>query len=444
MYEMLKTLSTEQEAALEHIKHNLKVLTSEIVISGYAGTGKSELLAHVVKWLQENDIPFFAVSKLNAAVGRLNDSYPFIAARTLTKTFMEDMEDRLEHINLELTALFRLEKRQPLSFDESERREKLNLQKSSIIEQQLTLTFSGKTIDKKCVVLIDEAGTLSKLDYLTYLSNVNALIVFFGDADQLGPWCNAKSDARAGERYLDFSNAFELTTQFRQEDILAKAINALRTRKPYKIKAGGVVNYNSMICDSFVLDNWTKGAMLVCQKNEDRWLYNSLIRKKEGRLPKCPEVGEKLILGRSTDGFTAGDMVEIVPRKNADKSVGDSPNKFITRLNLKRLTDGWEQEVTCNICDLLQYDREQKDKTSKKYDNQIKGALAEADVEKANPVKYTYAMTAHSAQGREAEDVFVVSPVGVSTQKSYTDWLYTASSRAKKRLFCMGNFLEFE
>ena len=54
-------------------------------------------------------------------------------------------------------------------------------------------------------------------------------------------------------------------------------------------------------------------------------------------------------------------------------------------------------------------------------------------------VKYSYAITCHKSQGGQWENVFIEKPfLPYGLSKEYLRWLYTAITRATKKLYLMG------
>ena len=54
-------------------------------------------------------------------------------------------------------------------------------------------------------------------------------------------------------------------------------------------------------------------------------------------------------------------------------------------------------------------------------------------------VKFSYAITCHKSQGGQWDNVFIEQPyLADGINKDYLRWLYTAVTRAKKKLFLIG------
>jgi exodeoxyribonuclease-5 len=54
-------------------------------------------------------------------------------------------------------------------------------------------------------------------------------------------------------------------------------------------------------------------------------------------------------------------------------------------------------------------------------------------------VKFSYAITCHKSQGGQWDNVFIEQPyLPDGVNKDYLRWLYTAVTRAKKKLYLIG------
>ena len=54
-------------------------------------------------------------------------------------------------------------------------------------------------------------------------------------------------------------------------------------------------------------------------------------------------------------------------------------------------------------------------------------------------VKYSYALTCHKSQGGQWENIFIEKPfMPDGINRDYLRWLYTAITRATKKLFLIG------
>ena len=64
-------LTTAQQQALEKLKSFLRSNQSFFRLSGYAGTGKSFLICHLIEWLDEHDFEFVIAAPTNKAAKSL-------------------------------------------------------------------------------------------------------------------------------------------------------------------------------------------------------------------------------------------------------------------------------------------------------------------------------------------------------------------------------------
>jgi len=92
------------------------------------------------------------------------------------------------------------------------------------------------------------------------------------------------------------------------------------------------------------------------------------------------------------------------------------------------------QKETQAFYNLVKQDYENEKSNFKKYlkikNNKFYNALQ---------VKYSYCITCHKSQGGQWDDVFVEFPyLPEGPDKNFFRWLYTAITRAKKRLYLVG------
>ena len=66
-----KKLTSAQKEALKKLKSFIKSKSSFFRLSGYAGTGKSWLICHFIKWLRQQNLEFVAAAPTNKAAKNL-------------------------------------------------------------------------------------------------------------------------------------------------------------------------------------------------------------------------------------------------------------------------------------------------------------------------------------------------------------------------------------
>ncbi len=151
-------LTQDQEKALSKLQEFVNSNYKHFRLTGYAGTGKSYLIAQFMKWLLEQKISFTAASPTNKA------------ARNLLKLASEN-----DLYSVEVTTVAKLLGQQP-ELNEDSGKEEFITNDSSIGSYQ--------------VVIIDEFSMITKANFedITWeAKHGDTKIVFVGDAGQLPP-----------------------------------------------------------------------------------------------------------------------------------------------------------------------------------------------------------------------------------------------------------------
>lgn len=201
-------------------------------------------------------------------------------------------------------------------------------------------------------------------------------------------------------------------------------------------------------------------TVLIVRSNKRANLYNKSIRERILFLEPDLAVGDQLMVVKnnyfwlgadSQPGFIAnGDVIRInrinkyVDRydmKFAEVSVQmvDYPDEpaFDTVLLLETLNSetanlGYEQSQ-------LLYQKVSLDHANEKSKYKRFLKVKKDPYFNALQVKYSYAITCHKSQGGQWKNVFVEQPyLPEGSNKDYFRWLYTALTRAKERLFLIG------
>lgn len=201
-------------------------------------------------------------------------------------------------------------------------------------------------------------------------------------------------------------------------------------------------------------------TVLIVRSNKRANLYNKSIRERILFLESDLAVGDQLMVVKnnyfwlgadSQPGFIAnGDVIRInrinkyVDRyemKFAEVSVQmvDYPDEpaFDTVLLLETLNSetanlGYEQSQ-------LLYQKVSLDHANEKSKYKRFLKVKNDPYFNALQVKYSYAITCHKSQGGQWKNVFVEQPyLPEGSNKDYFRWLYTALTRAKERLFLIG------
>ena len=202
---------------------------------------------------------------------------------------------------------------------------------------------------------------------------------------------------------------------------------------------------------------------VLCRSNKRANLYNQQIRAKIRWQENEISAGDMLMVVRnnyywlddsSKAGFIAnGDIVEVVKIKETIKRYGFRFAK--ASVQMVDYPDEKELEVILLLETLtsespaITYDQYkqlyQEVGLDFKGQKEINKKIKEDEFFNALQIKFAYAITCHKSQGGQWENVFI--DLGYFTEdmldKSYLRWLYTALTRASKKLFLINFKNEF-
>ena len=201
-------------------------------------------------------------------------------------------------------------------------------------------------------------------------------------------------------------------------------------------------------------------TVFIVRSNKRAYLFNKQIRQEILNLEEELSIGDRLMVLKnnyfwlhhaSKPGFIAnGDIIEIIKIKSKKQIYGfsfaevqvilvDYPEELpfetillIDTLEIKTASLSFEEanRLYKNIMEDYVDEKSKFKRHIKVKENKFFNALQ---------VKYSYAITCHKSQGGQWENVFVEKPFlphGLS--KEYLRWLYTAITRATKKLYLMG------
>jgi len=356
------------------------------------------------------------------------------------------------------------------------------------------LLLLQKNYHKNAIFIVDEASMIpddSKQGNSTLFSNNNLLddlinyvysgekckLIFIGDTAQLPPVGISLSPALDRE-YLKSNYSFsfyehELKQVVRQSLDSGILLNATKIRMKiaeqnntfpfFNLKnKSDVIKILGSDLEESLLDNYSFGneedTIIVCRSNKRANIFNQEIRKRilfrEGEISS----GDYLMVVKnnyfwlspdSSAGFIAnGDIVEILKIKD----IYDLYGFRFADVSIRLIDYPEEKEIDVKIMlstimaetPSLSYKENGKffDEVLKDYLD-IPQRRARVEKVKNNPhfnalqVKFAYALTCHKSQGGQWKNVFVdqgyITDEMINTE--FMRWLYTALTRATKKLF---------
>ncbi|ACB54576.1 conserved hypothetical protein (plasmid) [Crocosphaera subtropica ATCC 51142] len=404
-------------------------------LSGYAGTGKSFLMAKVIEWLKQEDYKYSVAAPTNKA------------AKNLTQIA------RSQGIKIEATTVAKLLKLQPtIDVDTGQQSFEFNS------EKELEL----KDYD---VIIIDEYSMLNKDNFRDLQQAVKggeSKFIFVGDSSQLPP---VKEKEPIVANHPDIRKSANLTQIVRYDGEIVKVAESIRRNPrwnhqtyPFETVADGTIiklnteDWLQQALSHFEKEDWLSNpdyVRMITWRNKTADKYNQAIREAlYGENVEQLVVGDRLIakkpVFRSLPGGKKKEK-KIILNNSEECKVIETPKinynekykwefyqvKVRTdeggMIELRILTSESEEKRQKKLKELAKRAREEENYSEKKKQWAIYYELDEL----FDNMAYAYALTCHKAQGSSIDNVFLlVSDMHYCRDK--TKMIYTGLTRAKK------------
>lgn len=462
-------LNPQQKAVFERLMvFAARETTARVfVLKGYAGTGKTTLVAGFLKYLTQREIRFELLASTGRAAKVLSEKTGHLASTIHRMVY--DFED----INTDIEKF-------------------AQNQENNAGGKQLKLIFKPKKVpakvdskDRYCIYIVDEASMISDAsgnsfsfarfgdgrllkDLLDY--DTLGKYLFIGDPCQLPPVGQQTSpalDAQYLEQTFDLHGQVwesELTKVMRQPDengILKASLNLrsqiIHFRQPQPDPRIPVYDYDNIqvyqtLMDLFNLYMYTIEAFgdtyatIICHTNQQRLSINKAIRRQQQKSEPRPVRGDLLMVTQNhrPTGLVNGDFVRVVSVGKRIKQAGLaflqielSPLYNDTRhtvllvekvLNskLNNLDQADQQHL------LIDFSYRMKEDGIKQHSPAFRDAMMKDPYLNALRAVYGYAVTCHKGQGGEWKEVFLWMENFIThmNQPDIYRWWYTAMTRA--------------
>ena len=389
-------LNDKQKQGLDIAVDRYKRKERYTVISGYAGTGKSTLVKFIVA----------ALPNINPDEDVIYTSFTGKATQVLQKKG-----------NKNVSTLHKL------LFE-------------SIPKPDGTFFRKPVEFIPYKIVIVDECSMVPK-ELLQRLIKYNVHIICLGDPGQLPP-INKNED----NHLLDHPHIFldEIMRQEAESEIINLTMD-IRAGKP-------LIHYQGKEVQVLNKDELTTGMLLwadqiICAKNETRIALNNQMRDLLGR-SGGPQDGDKVIcLKNNWDIYSVNDN----PLVNG--TIGYLKDSFSTYINLPRqiTSDGQPKKLdilTANFISDTEEDYGILNMDKQLITTGVPGLDWKTSYKMGrnwrfqdkipDQFTYGYAITCHKSQGSEWDNVLVIEEGFPFEKEEHKQWLYTAATRAAKKL----------
>ena len=422
------TLTEEQQQALSQLKFFTQSQDKFFRLTGYAGTGKSFLMCHYIKWLLSEENTFVAACPTNKAAKSL---------RNLAES---------ESLSLDVKTVAQLLGQQPEINEETGKEEFL-------IKGEADLTGYN-------IVIVDEFSMVNKDNFKEIVnaarSSLLTKVIFVGDAAQLPP-VKEKEPIVATSELIE--RGAVLTEVVRYDGQIARVAEFIRSNP----KCRRVIYPFTTSRDKTILcipqTEWLDRAIELFESEEYslnpdhvRFLawrnktvksLNQFVRTKlwsEDAPPYVP--GDRLIarkpLFRPKPGGKGKNRWSILINNSEEATVIEA-GQLKELAFQKEIYQYWQVEVQpeagskTQILSILHHDYEKQHSEQIKYFASKKRWNDYFDLSRMfDDVGYAYALTTHKAQGSTIDYVFL----DVNDMRGCSDrqkLLYTALTRAKRQ-----------
>ena len=428
----MENLNNDQRIAAEKIQkwflHDT-IIKQVFVLSGYAGTGKTYLINFVIKNilnLKDSDVAFVTPTGKAASVliQRGRD------AQTIHRLIYSTIEEEVKLPNSDKT-----------------------IKKIKFVKKPSIKTYK--------LIILDEVSMVDK-KVLDDLLSFNIPVLASGDSAQLPPifGSNGLLDHPDGQ-------LTEIVRQSSDNAIIKIATLARNNRHIFSGNYGDVMVIDRRFISEEKLKHlYLNADQILCGRNETRHMINDIVRKFKGYSGKFPKDGEKVIcnvndwsvylddeskynLVNGTIGY-AYDFKENSPELNIG-TMSFEPDFLPGKVRDELPVDSGLFKNNCPTYDMHQHAfvnsdgsfslKKEYKKTCGSNLKEIMDTAAEmletslhaVDLVQVENFEFAYAVSVHKSQGSEWNNVVVIDESRSFGKNAYK-WLYTAITRAKKKL----------
>lgn len=442
------------------------------VLGGYAGTGKTTLMAGLIRFLSEREISYSLLASTGRAAKILGDKTKSIVSTVhgCIYTF-HGLDSDLE--KMEATEKeFAVDGKGQISL-------LFNMRHVASLGRQLYIIDEASMVSDQ----VDVRGTsFAQFGSGNLLKDIfdydkNGKFIFIGDPCQLPP-ANQPNSPALDPLYLQNTygksvRSFELTEVVRQSELNGIMRASLAVRRlwknntasrwaffPVRAYSGDIVCKSHADLIATYIDRIRQYgfdyATLICQTNKGCSAINSLVRSSlYGNQPRLNK-GELLMVTQNNylSTLVNGDLVIVEEIGTSEYRCGLS----FRQVEVREIASGRVFRLpmvedllygTASNLDSLQHKnlmidffRRMKEKGIKQQSDEFKQSMLEDPYLNALKAVFGYALTCHKSQGGEWDEVFVYMDnkiQGMPRSTAY-QWFYTAMTRARNKLYTVDDW----
>lgn len=445
--------TSNQKVALTQLDSFLKSNENVMILKGFAGTGKTTIVAALVSFLEATKREYFLLAPTGKAA-KVMSIYSHRFATTIHKKIYRQQ-------NIPGTYNFVL----------------------------------GTNVSRGGVFIVDEASMIGfgnefntnglLYDLFEYLYNGESCqLIFVGDTAQLPPIGEIESPAlnpsAIKREFVETCNLVELTEVVRQAKDSGILVNATKIRELIENQEVGYPKFELNFPDIMLINGGElqetieqayynfgeENTVILTRSNKYANSYNQQIRNRIFDYDTEITGGEKLMVVKNNYFFTKeyeklgfianGDTLEIKKVLHEVELYGFKFMDVVARLkdydadpeieikiileSLHSLGPALTKEQNNELIQNITLDYPEEPSRRKKWQ-----LIKENPYFNAVQVKYAYAITGHKAQGGQWDCVFVDQSFFIEDMLNidYLRWLYTCFTRAKKQLYLVNFKPEF-
>lgn len=398
--------SNNQQEVIDCVVDWYSVMTTSmpyITLGGYAGTGKTTVIAEIIRVLTLH-------------------KYAKVAACCLTGKAVGVLQKKLEKQNVShlISSISTIHK----------------LIYTPIIDAMGEVT-GFELVPKKrlmdiSLIVVDEASMVSN-DLYEDLLSFEIPILFVGDHGQLGP---VETNSYVLPFNLMRKPSLKLEEVFRFGSSSDLIDLSDRIRKGYPIPSDfssphiRSFNYNNI--DWEWLKSDTNSEIIITGTNKTRNYINEAVRKSRGYPCDCPIVGDKLIITKNIYSKMSQDTIMFNGQFARIESMSWNESSHVDALHCSLALEGIGfpiKNVVLNLAKLTEGTTAFPYKGDADLGNitQKKGLIY-------SEANYGYSITCHKAQGSEWDSVLVFDDGFPFKEEEHARWLYTAITRTSNKI----------